>query len=297
VVVATRNRRAELNRSLSHHEDPVVVVDNASTDGSADLVAERYPAAVLVRCDTNLGACARNVGAARALTPYVAFADDDSWWAPGATTAGARLFDAHPRLGVVVARVLVGEQQRPDGFNEVLAGSPLPAPPGLPGTAVLGFLACAAMVRLEAFEAVGGFDRLIHFGGEEAILALDLAEAGWAIQYVPELVVHHHPSTVRPSAAAQYRRGIRNRLLTHVMRRSWPRVARRLGSDLADLPQGPAGVLCAVPKLPAALRRRSTVSSDLEWRLRLLEDQVAPPDNSASVAGVRANSTTRKGDS
>ncbi|HEX5740335.1 MAG TPA: glycosyltransferase family A protein, partial [Pilimelia sp.] len=80
VVVATRNRRDTLLRSLAHHRVPVVVVDNASTDGTAPAVRAAYPDVCVVPLDRNAGAAARTVGAKLACTPYVAFADDDSYW-------------------------------------------------------------------------------------------------------------------------------------------------------------------------------------------------------------------------
>src|SRR5690349_9950310 len=82
VVVATRNRREELLRSLGHHRAPVILVDNGSDDGSVAAVRERYPWVEVVDLGRNLGAVGRTIGVERATTPYVAFADDDSWWAP-----------------------------------------------------------------------------------------------------------------------------------------------------------------------------------------------------------------------
>src|SRR5918911_4826437 len=89
VVIATRNRRESLGKTLDHllalpERPPIVVVDNASTDGTVDLVARRYPEVEVVALPENRGGAARNVGVARVGAPYVAFSDDDSWWEPGA---------------------------------------------------------------------------------------------------------------------------------------------------------------------------------------------------------------------
>jgi len=105
VVVATRNRLERLAETVPHHRAPVVVVDNAS-DHIADV-----PGVDLVRLGTNRGAAARNVGVRRARTPYVAFADDDSYWTPGALARAAELMRAHPRAGLLAARVLVEKKK------------------------------------------------------------------------------------------------------------------------------------------------------------------------------------------
>src|SRR4051794_35052172 len=112
VVVITHQRRDELllavDRLLALPEQPhVVVVDNGSTDGTADAVRARFPEVELVPSPENLGAVGRNVGVARLDTPYVAFCDDDTWWDPGALRTAADVLDAHPRLAVVTARIIV----------------------------------------------------------------------------------------------------------------------------------------------------------------------------------------------
>ncbi len=98
VVVLTHNRRVELTRTLEHRaalpERPeVVVVDNASTDGSLGVVRSRFPAVCYLRLERNVGAAARNVGVQRARRPFVAFCDDDTWWAPGSLGRAVELFD------------------------------------------------------------------------------------------------------------------------------------------------------------------------------------------------------------
>jgi GT2 family glycosyltransferase len=102
----------------------------------------------------------------------------------------------------VAVRTLVGEQGRRDPFCDAVTASPLPARDGpLPGPRILGFMACAAMVRRAAFLAVGGFDDVVRFPGEEERLAWDLTAAGWPLCYLDGPVVHHHPSPHREPPA------------------------------------------------------------------------------------------------
>ncbi|MFF0250073.1 DUF2795 domain-containing protein [Streptosporangium sandarakinum] len=257
VVVATRNRRRDLERSLPRHEAPVILVDNGSTDGTPAFVRERFPHVEVVEAGRNLGAPGRDLGVRLARTPYVAFADDDSWWAPGALARAADVLDAHPRLAVLAGRVLVGPEERPDPTCHGMAASPLPAEPDLPGPSVLGFLACGAVVRRDAHLAAGGFDDVVFFFGEEERLALDLAAAGWGLAYVDDVVAHHHPS---PSRDPEGRRAlaVRNAVLTAVMRRPWPVVARAVLTAARGGPAGRRGLRDAARRLPRALARRRT---------------------------------------
>ena len=278
VVVATRNRREELHRTLRmlgrlRPRPPVVVVDNASTDGTADSVRDLFPEVQVVTLARNVGAAARNVGVSLARTPYAAFCDDDSWWEPGALERAADAFDAHPRLGLVAASVRVGAEGRPDPLNEQLARG-LGTVPGLPGPRVLGFMACAAVVRVAAFEEVGGFNPLLFFAGEETLLALDLAAAGWEPCHLPEVWACHHPSVLRPPGPWRRRLEQRNAVLTMWLRRPVPRalaatadLARRAPSDVPAR-AALADVLRALPRVLAARRR---LPPSVEGDLRVLE--------------------------
>jgi GT2 family glycosyltransferase len=259
VVVASRNRRTDLLASLPRHEAPVILVDNASTDGSVEAVRASHPQVTVLPQSRNLGAEGRTVGVARAATPFVAFADDDSWWAPGDLARAVEIMRAHARLAVLVARVLVGPEQRLDPVCAQMAASPLGTPGDLPGPALLGFIACGALVRTEAFTAVGGFDPVVRFPGEEERLALDLVAAGWGISYVDSVTAHHHPSAARHSAAEREAAIWRSRLLTAVMRLPWTDVLHLVQEAVAVGPSGRAGVRRTLPDISAALRRRRLV--------------------------------------
>jgi GT2 family glycosyltransferase len=270
VVVASQNRRADLLATLPRHEAPVVLVDNASTDGTVEAVRSTHPDVTVLALDRNHGAHGRTMGVARAGTPFVAFADDDSWWAPGDLTRAVELMRAHPRLAVLNARILVGPEKRLDPVCREMADSPLGTPPDLPGPALLGFIACGAIVRTEAFEAVGGFDPVVRFPGEEERLALDLATAGWGLAYVDSVTVHHHPSPQRHSPARRQVAIWRSRVLTAVMRAHLPDLAGVLVGALRAGRPGLEGMARAVPDLPAALLRRRPVPPDVRADLRLL---------------------------
>ncbi|WBQ03890.1 glycosyltransferase family 2 protein [Kribbella sp. CA-293567] len=271
VVVASRNRRSELLQTLGCHAAPVILIDNGSADGTADAVEQAYPAVRVVRLSSNQGAPARNLGVALATTPYVAFADDDSWWEPGALEAAAEILDKQPTLGLLAARILLGQENTSDPLNDLMADSPLQPDPGGYGKPILGFAACAAVVRRDAFLVAQGFDPVVFFGGEEERLALDLAAAGWELCYAPELVVHHHPSPSRGKPQDRELLILRNRLLTATMRRPWPVVLREAWRAVRHGSVGLRATLTAVPRLPAALAARHRVPTSLEQRLSILE--------------------------
>jgi N-acetylglucosaminyl-diphospho-decaprenol L-rhamnosyltransferase len=271
VVVATRDRRdtllATLDRLVALPARPrVIVVDNASADGTAAAVRARHPEVDVIALPRNLGAAARTAGVRVADAPFVAFADDDSWWEPGALRRAAEHLAGHPRLGLLAARILVGDSGRLDPTCAAMARSPLSSDVPLPGPKVLGFLACGAVVRRDAYLAVGGFEGRLGIGGEEDLLAMDLASAGWALAYVEDVVAHHHPQT----AARPGRRALvaRNDLWSAWLRRPL-RVALRVTLAAARDGHG-RGFPAALRGLPWIARRRRVVPCHVERDLQRL---------------------------
>jgi GT2 family glycosyltransferase len=276
LVVLSYNRSAELARTLERMlamsgNLPIVVVDNASTDGSAAMVAQRFPQVTLISLSRNMGAAARNHGVRHVQTPYVAFADDDSWWADGSLEAAVALLDRYPQLAAVCGRVLLGEAEREDPVCRMMAESPLPSA-GLPGPALLGFVACAVVFRRNAYLEAGGYDEKFLVGGEEELLTLDLVAGGWHLAYIPTLTVHHYPSPQR-NRAARDRIIVRNALWVAWLRlpffaalRQSVRICRRApGFAVAA-----AALREALSELPWVCRRRRVLPLKVQAMYRML---------------------------
>ena len=98
----------------------VIVVDNASGDGSADAVAARFPAVVLIRNSrNNFFSPANNQGAAVARGRYILFLNPDTRVLPAALPLLTATLEAHPEMGVVGARLLdrEGRWSRENGYR------------------------------------------------------------------------------------------------------------------------------------------------------------------------------------
>jgi GT2 family glycosyltransferase len=296
VVMITKDRKDEALRAVQRLLDlpdgvRVILVDNGSSDGTADAIRSRYGSEVVtVALPKNLGAGARNIGVHLAATPYVAFCDDDSSWAPGALGAAAHVLADHPRLGLLAARVLVGDDQIPDPVCDAMAATPLPADDDLPGPAVLGFIACGAVVRRTAFLEAGGFDARYGVGGEEGPLAIELASRGWQLAYVSSVVARHWPSPVRDRHLRR-RTVLRNALWLAWRRRRWPsaiaQTVRCLMLAATDA-TARAALAEAIFDGRAIMDDRRPVDRALERRLRLV-------DGARRSDGRRAGRAARDG--
>lgn len=238
IVVLTCNRADELATTLEHllvlpENPPIVVADNGSSDGTVALVRKRFPTVRIIECGSNLGAAGRNRAVACVRTDYVAFCDDDTWWAPGSLKHAVQLLDAWPNVGALSARVAVGDEETTDPACAAMHASPLGSD-GLPGPALIGYMAGACVFRTSLFRAVGGYEPRLFIGGEEELVALDVLAVNHSIVYCEQMTVHHHPSVVRDS-------GLRRRMLARNaawiawLRLPWPQACRATLRALAEL--------------------------------------------------------------
>ncbi|WP_222853392.1 glycosyltransferase family 2 protein [Fodinicola acaciae] len=264
VVIATRNRRAELLRTLSRlvGRVAVIVIDNGSRDGTVAAVAETYPSVRLVALPKNRGSAARNIGVEFATTPYVAFSDDDSWWEPGALARAARVLDGHPELGLIASRE---------------AGAPASPRGSTPCVPITDFLACTTVVRRDAFLAVGGFSPVLFLAAEEMLLSYDLAAAGYSLSYVDSLAVRRAPVRRTPGAVRR-RLELRNQLLISWMRRPLGRAFAdllRLGRSAVVSTDALVAFGSALVRLPWAVANRRPLPRQVETEILRLEAEAA----------------------
>jgi N-acetylglucosaminyl-diphospho-decaprenol L-rhamnosyltransferase len=200
------------------------VVDNASSDGSAPMVRERFPWVRLIENGKNVGfASASNQGIAQAGGRHVLLLNADTEVAPGALEELHAFMDAHPQAGAAGARLL-----NPDGTLQ-----PSCYPMLSPGREFWRLLflehiwpqatypmhrwdstiprrvevikgACLVL-RRAAVEQVGLLDESYFMYTEEVDLCYRLAQAGWDLWYVPQAqVIHFGEASSRQAAEAMY---------------------------------------------------------------------------------------------
>ena len=216
----TRDLLRECLRSLV--DEPLAevwVVDNASTDGSAEMVRAEFPSVELIALERNVGfGPAVNLVASRTSTPWIAPANSDIEVRPGAVRALLDAASRHPRAGVFAPRL-----ELPSGETQ----HSVYAFPTIPFTARfnLGFhrrvgdrlclegfwdpsrerdvdwaLGAFLLVRRAAWVAAGGFDDQQWMYAEDLDLGWRIARAGYTTHYVPAARVLHHASAATTQA-------------------------------------------------------------------------------------------------
>lgn len=193
VVVVTWRGRDVLASCLEHlaaQDEPhrTIVVDNASHDGTAELVRERFANATYVELPENRGfGAAVNAGAAAGDGEAIVLVNNDVDVDPGFLAALLAPLRDDPRVGMVAGMTLMPGRAHVDAFGiELDAGLAAynrlrGSAPEAAGAGVLaGPSGGAAAYRRSAFEQAGGFDETLIAYGEDVDLALRLRAAGWA---------------------------------------------------------------------------------------------------------------------
>jgi GT2 family glycosyltransferase len=201
-VISTFNRREVLLGTLAQlrycglpaGDCEIIVIDNASTDGTAAAVATQHPEVHLLALRENRGSCAKNFGVARARGQYIIFLDDDSFPQPWAIQRMIQKFEANPQLGAVGFTVTL-----PDGSRECSAYPDV-------------FIGCGVGFRRQALEQVGGLPGDFFMQAEEYDLSLRLLDAGWDVRTFDDLHVTHLKTPAARISARTMRLDVRNNL-------------------------------------------------------------------------------------
>lgn len=166
----------------------VVVVDNASEDGSAEMVAEEFPEVRLIRRETNSGVSGFNDGFAVATGDYVLALDDDCYLPPDGLR---RAVAAARERGAQLVSFGVRSSEDPE-FRFDLEYR----------TGLLTFWGCAVLIDRAVLDALGGYDPEIFVWANELELMIRFYDAGHRHLHLPEIVAVHMKPVLVP--AAQY---------------------------------------------------------------------------------------------
>jgi hypothetical protein len=217
VVVSynTRDLLRECLRSVYASDLPpaeVFVVDNASADGTPEMVAAEFPAVTLIALDRNLGfAGANNVAIRRSRGDRVLLLNPDATIAPDGISGLSRALDRWPRAAAVGPRILnpdgsfqscgyrfptvLSELRQSRNVNRVVSWvlGPDRGPDLSTEDREVDWSDGACMLlRREAIAQVGGLDERYFLYTEELDWCFNARKAGWSIVVVPSVTVWHH---------------------------------------------------------------------------------------------------------
>jgi GT2 family glycosyltransferase len=193
----------------------VIVVDNASTDDTPELLARHFPEVRVVRNDRNVGfTVATNQGIRASRGRYLLWLNTDTVLHPGSLARLLRFLDEHPATGIVGPKVL-----NADGTFQPQCRRGLPTPlvallymsgaerllPGrTPATQYLmshlpvdqanqvaAVSGCCLLARREVWDQIGELDESIFGFGEDIDWCVRARDAGWQVWYYPESVITH----------------------------------------------------------------------------------------------------------
>jgi N-acetylglucosaminyl-diphospho-decaprenol L-rhamnosyltransferase len=205
----------------------VLVIDNASHDGSAHRAVQTHPWASLIENPTNeYLSPAWNRGARETRSPYLLFLNPDTEWWAGSPADLAAVARAHPRTGIV------GPMVRNTDGTAFASGRRFPSVVDALGHAFVSpftrdnaftrryemegwdrtterevdwVSGCCMLIPREAFDAVGGFDEEFPLYAEELDVATRLRDAGWSVRFTPAVEVLHEMGVSRMASGQPHR--------------------------------------------------------------------------------------------
>jgi N-acetylglucosaminyl-diphospho-decaprenol L-rhamnosyltransferase len=222
--LASLHATSEERSSILNMESEIIVVDNASTDGSPDMVRARFPAVRLIECDHNLGfAAGNNRGLSVASGRYALLLNSDTEVRPGALACLLAFMDAYPRAGACGPRLLNSDGTLQPSCSPMLtpgrefwrlmfldavwprATYPMRDADVCQPRQVETIKGACLMLRRAALDQAGLLDEGYFMYTEEVDLCYRLAQDGWELWWTPAAeVVHYGEASTRQQREDMY---------------------------------------------------------------------------------------------
>jgi GT2 family glycosyltransferase len=204
-VIVNYNRKDEILLTIAKSKETIketkgefeiVIVDNASTDGSAAAIKEQHPDVVLIENPVNTGAPAWNLGFAKAKGDLFIILDDDSHVVSGFERA-LDYIEQRPEIGVLALNVSGGLYQTSHWVDLEEKE---------------GFIGCGAILRKKLFDKIGGYADWIFLYTNEWEYGVRCMEAGYKVIYYAKCHVLHRASVVNRTSKRLIVFSVRNEM-------------------------------------------------------------------------------------
>lgn len=182
-VILTFNRCSVLDETLARVTQAggcigeVIVVDNASTDGTVELLGAKWPAVKLITLNSNIGVGGWNAGVRAASGACVLLLDDDCYPLPKSVEAAVSMMETDAGVGLVALHVLEGHAL--ESATDIYLDWPQ------------SFYGCACLADRSLFLELGGFCERLFVYPHEVEFSIRLKAAGRKIGYCSDAIAHH----------------------------------------------------------------------------------------------------------
>ncbi len=290
-------------RAQTYPRVEIIVVDNASADGSRELLMERYPDVRVIALPRNrgfTGAC--NAGIEATQGEIVTLLNNDTQAAPTWIEEVVAVFDRHPEAGSVASKMLLFDRR-----DRLHTAGDFYRIDGLPGNRGVWqpdgpeynreepvFSACggSAAYRRAMLDQVGVLDDDFFFSCEDVDLGWRAQLAGWTCIYAPQAVVYHHLAATGGGPTASFYDG-RNTIWViaknypgPLLRQHWPEIVQAQGRRAwaairawrgAAARATLRGMIAGLLGLPRMLRKRRAIQAGRAVSIGYLESILTPP--------------------
>ncbi|KGR90095.1 glycosyl transferase [Ureibacillus massiliensis 4400831 = CIP 108448 = CCUG 49529] len=204
IVMLAWNRKEDVRESLTRIAEieydnyEVIVVDNASTDGTQEVVKTEFPHVNLIEMSENVGIKAYNVGFEQAKGDYIIIIDDDSFPAKTAMRRMVKAFEQDPQLGVCAFDVR--NYYNYDDINQDIDNEE--GVKAIPRDYYMGFNGAGVGVRKDVFKQIGYYPEEFFLYFNEMDCAYKIWDAGYKIEFFSNIVSYHKYS---PANRASWR--------------------------------------------------------------------------------------------
>ncbi len=241
IIIVNYNTKDYLHEALqsikasrNKFQKEIIVVDNASSDRSSDMIKQDFPWVKLINIPRNTGfSAANNLGLKHARGEYVLFLNSDTQVSPDTLSAMIEFMDQHPRVGVSTCRL-----ESPSGQIDPASHRGFPTPwaaftyfigleklfpkshlfgqyhQGWKNLSSIHEIDSPAgaffLTRKKILDQVGSFDDRFFIYAEDLDLSLRIKKIGWQIMYVPTTkTIHHKKKSGRAAADPDLRQRTR----------------------------------------------------------------------------------------
>lgn len=215
-VILSYNRQHELLKTIEVikcsdvHISEIIVVDNASTDGTQEVLTRAHPDVVLIRKTANVGIAGWNDGFERCTSPYVFVLDDDSRPVGDAVEKCTEVMEREARCAIVACSIVSPSRS---GVNQ----------PSVTRMNAPDFIGCGALIRLSVIRELGGYDCNIFLYAHEMEFSMRVLDLGYYVINEPHALVEHNESPVN----RELRGSVSRRLIYHGNRSAFYLLASR----------------------------------------------------------------------